>query len=123
MRFLFYIIFLVSFISCKDQTPKLPDPLEAGWDGEPVCEVLEENEHLRTLKCSFPPGVGHEKHFHVRHYGYTLKGGKFKITDDTGTRTVDVPAGYGFYKDSISVHEVQNVGDETAEFLIVELLD
>ena len=123
MRFLFYIIFLVSFISCKDQTPELPDPLEAGWEGEPVCEVLEENEHVRTLKCTFPPGVGHEKHFHVRHYGYTLKGGKFKITDETGTRTVDVPAGYGFYKDSISTHEVQNVGEETAEFLIVELLD
>ena len=123
MRFTFSILLLISLISCNNKTPDLPDPLEAGWEGEPVCEVLEENEHLRTLKCTFPPGVGHEKHFHVRHYGYTLKGGKFKITDGTGTRTVDVPAGYSFYKDSLTTHEVQNVGDETAEFLIVEILD
>lgn len=123
MRSIVLFVLFITVISCKNQTPDLPDPLEAGWEGEPVCEVLEENEHVRTLKCTFPPSVGHEKHFHVRHYGYTLKGGKFKITDETGTRTVDVPAGYSFYKDSISIHEVQNVGEETAEFLIVELLD
>ncbi|MGB5980579.1 MAG: cupin domain-containing protein [Nonlabens sp.] len=123
MRFPFYVLLLLGFLSCKETPPQLPDPLEAGWEGESVCEVVEENDRVRTLKCTFPPGVGHEKHFHARHFGYTLKGGTFKITDDTGTRTVDVPAGYSFYKDSITTHEVLNVGDKTAEFLIVEILD
>lgn len=42
-----------------------------------VCEVLEETDEIRTLKCTFPPGVGHEKYFHPRHFGYTIKGGRF----------------------------------------------
>ena len=98
----------------------LPDPLAAGWEGESVCEVLEANEDLRVLKCVFPPGVGHEKHYHAPHTGYTLAGAKFQITDSTGTRTVNVPTGYAFGKEFYSVHEVLNVGETTGEFLIIE---
>ena len=54
----------------------LPDPLAAGWRGEKVCELLQENEKLRALRCAFPPGVGHERHFHPPHFGYVLAGGK-----------------------------------------------
>ena len=100
--------------------PELPDPLEAGWEEESVCEVLVDNDFHRILKCTFPPGVGHEKHYHPPHTGYTLAGAKFQITDSTGTRTVDVPTGYVFGNDQISVHEVLNVGENTGEFLIIE---
>ena len=98
----------------------LPDPLEAGWEGKEVCEVVEENEEIRVLRCTFPPGVGHEKHYHDPHIGYTLSGGKFSITDDNGTREVDVPTGSNFSNDEITEHEVLNIGETTAEFLIIE---
>ena len=116
----FELLFL-SFVmlSCNHQQ-KLPDPLEAGWNGEKVCEVLQENANIRVLKCTFPPGVGHELHEHAPHFGYTLEGSTFRITDDSGTREVEVPSGYDFYKATTSVHEVQNVGDRTAVFLIIE---
>lgn len=106
-------------ISCENK-PNLPDPLEAGWKGEVVCEVLQEDHTIRVLKCAFPPGVGHERHEHAPHFGYTLKGSTFKITDETGTREVNVPTGYNFYKAETSIHEVQNIGDSTAVFLIIE---
>ncbi|MEQ9466467.1 MAG: hypothetical protein RLN88_03595 [Ekhidna sp.] len=77
-------------LSCTPK-PSLPDPLEAGWDNQPVCEVLEENENVRALRCTFPPGVGHERHYHAEHFGYTIQGSKFRITDTTGTREVEVP--------------------------------
>lgn len=99
---------------------KLPDPLKAGWEGESVCEVVEENEHVRVLKCVFPPGVGHEKHYHDPHVGYTLAGGKFQMTDSSGTREVNVPAGSSFGSEKVITHEVLNVGETTAEFLIIE---
>ena len=35
----------------------LPDPLEAGWQGVPVCEKLHEDADHRILRCTFPPGV------------------------------------------------------------------
>ena len=105
--------------SCKPK-PTLPDPFEAGWNGKKVCKILEENSSLRVLECRFPPGVGHEKHFHAEHYGYTIAGSTFSITDASGTREVNVPTGYNFYNKKIDWHEVQNIGDSTAVFLIVE---
>jgi len=105
--------------SCNDKS-NLKDPLEAGWNNTPVCEVVEDNKNVRVLKCTFEPGIGHEEHYHNPHYGYTISGSKFRIKDATGTREVNVPSGYSFSKDSITTHEVLNIGDSTAIFLIVE---
>ena len=124
MKKLIRITFIVLLIySCKDeQTSKasLPDPFEAGWKGEKVCEVLEDNDELRVLRCSFPPGVGHDKHYHNPHFGYALVGGTFKMDDDSGIREVSFPTGYSWSKDVVSEHQVLNVGDSTAVFLIIE---
>ena len=98
----------------------LPDPLAAGWEGASVCEVVVDNERVRTLRCTFPPGVGHERHYHPAHVGHTVRGSRFRITDSTGTREVDVPTGYTFYNDTITWHEVLNVGKDTGVFLIIE---
>lgn len=115
----FLVLGLFLLNSCNTED-KLPDPLEAGWEGKKVCKILEENSSIRVLECTFPPGIGHEKHFHAEHFGYTLAGSKFRITDDKGTREVNVPTGYNFYNKNIDWHEVQNIGDSTAVFLIVE---
>ena len=58
----------------------LPDPVAAGWQGRSVCEVLREDDQVRIFRCVFPPGVGHERHFHPRHFGYALSGGTMRIT-------------------------------------------
>ncbi|MEM9555224.1 MAG: cupin domain-containing protein [Acidobacteriota bacterium] len=101
-------------------TTQLPDPLAAGWNGESVCEELHDDRYQRVLRCTFPPSVGHERHYHARHFGYVLAGGRMKITDSRGTREVDVTTGGTFSSDGIEWHEVLNVGDSTAVFLIVE---
>jgi quercetin dioxygenase-like cupin family protein len=112
-------LFSTLILSCK-KTDQLPDPLEAGWKGKSVCEIIEETEKLRVLKCTFKPNVGHEKHYHKPHVGYTLKGSKFQITDKNGVREINVPTGSTFSKDKTSQHEVLNIGDSTAIFLIIE---
>jgi quercetin dioxygenase-like cupin family protein len=110
---------IVALWSCKDQST-LPDPLQAGWNNQRVCEVLEDSPKLRVLRCTFPPGVGHERHYHAPHFGYTLAGSRFRMTDTTGTREVNVPTGYSFSNEGIAWHEVLNIGDNTAVFLIIE---
>ncbi|MEH6537933.1 MAG: cupin domain-containing protein [Psychroserpens sp.] len=114
-----YVCTCLLIVSCNNQNT-LPDPLEAGWNNEAVCEVVEDNNKVRVLRCTFAPGVGHEKHYHNPHFGYTLVGSRFRIKDTTGTREVNVPTGYSFSKDDISTHEVLNIGDSTAIFLIIE---
>lgn len=118
-RFCLLLFVFTITINCI-QKSKLPDPLEAGWNGQAVCEVLEDNAELRVLKCTFAPGVGHEKHYHNPHVGYTLAGGTFRISNSKETKEVDVPTGYSFSNDKITEHEVLNIGETTAVFLIME---
>jgi len=98
----------------------LPDPVEAGWQGESVCDVLREDAELRIFRCTFPPGVGHERHFHPRHFGYALSGGTMRITSDGGTREVTLKTGSYFFSEGIAWHEGLNVGDTTVSYLMIE---
>lgn len=98
----------------------LPDPLEAGWKEGKVCELLKENERFRVLKCTFPPGGGHDKHYHKPHFGYALSGSIFQIEDETGTREVQLKSGSHFSSEGVDWHRVVNVGDSTSVYLIFE---
>ena len=115
--YIFATIFI--FISCKEKH-NLPDPLQAGWQGKDVCELLHEDDELRVLKCTFPPGVGHERHYHRPHFGYTLSGSTFQIRDTTGTRDIEILSGTNFNSKGIEWHEALNIGDSTGVFLIIE---
>ncbi|MFT5249411.1 MAG: quercetin dioxygenase-like cupin family protein [bacterium] len=115
----FSLLLICLFISCIPSS-SLPDPLTAGWKGKNVCELLEENKSQRILKCTFAPGIGHERHFHLPHFGYTLAGSTFRIKDTTGTREINVKTGSYFNSIGTEWHEVLNIGDSTAIFLIIE---
>ena len=99
---------------------ELSDPVTAGWQGESVCEVLREDTELRIFRCIFPPGVGHERHFHPRHFGYALSGGTMRVTSESGTREVTLETGSYFFSEGIPWHEVVNVGDTTVSYLMIE---
>ena len=105
--------------ACATKSP-LADPLEAGWNGKSVCEKLHEDSNNRILRCTFPPAVGHERHFHSRHFGYAISGGRVRITDAKGTREVDLASGSSFTSDGVAWHEVINIGDSTVVYLIIE---
>lgn len=98
----------------------LPGPLAAGWKGQAVCEQIEAGDLQRVVRCSFAPGVGHERHYHRPHFGYVLAGGRMRITDASGTRELDIPTGYSWQSDGVDWHEAVNVGDTTSTYLVVE---
>lgn len=97
-----------------------PDPVEAGWRGMSVCDVLREDAEMRVFRCTFPPGVGHERHCHERHFGYALSGGTMRITSDAGTREVTLKTGSYFFSEGIAWHEALNVGDTPVSYLMIE---
>ncbi len=113
-------LILLSFVTAAAAAATLPDPLAAGWRGEAVCEKLHEDARQRVLRCSFPPGVGHERHYHVAHFGYVVTGGRMRISDATGTREVELADGASWTSDRVDWHEVLNVGETTAVYLVVE---
>ena len=78
-----------------------PDPLEAGWKGQHVCVLLKDNERMRVLRCTFPPGWGHERHRHAPHWGYILKGSTMRITTASGTVVRKLKACDSWWSDGI----------------------
>ena len=100
----------------------LPSALEAGWEGGRVCTLQHQTDTHRVLRCTFPPGVGHERHYHPPHYGYALSGGTMQLTSDSGTRRVALATGSDYASEGVAWHEVVNVGETTVTYLIVEEL-
>ena len=73
------------------------------------------------IRRLFPPGIGHEKHFHNPHFGYVLEGGKLRITSAEGeVIEVQTTTGGSWSSDKITVHEALNIGATTTSYLIVE---
>ena len=98
----------------------LPHAFDAGWQGQQTCELLYETAAVRVGQCTFPPGVGHEKHYHEPHFGYVLEGGTLHIVDADGERTVTTTGGGTWSTEERTVHEAVNIGDTTTRYLIVE---
>jgi quercetin dioxygenase-like cupin family protein len=93
----------------------------AGWQGERTCELLHEDARIRVLRCTFPPGVGHEMHYHPPHFGYVLEGeSTMRITTTDGVVEVPVRAGSSFENDAEVRHAALNIGAEMTRYLIVE---
>ncbi|MEO8501402.1 MAG: lipocalin-like domain-containing protein, partial [Vicinamibacteria bacterium] len=69
---------------------------------------------------TFPPGVGHERHYHRPHFGYALSGGRVRITDASGVRESVPVTGSIFTSAGVAWHEVLNIGETTVQYLIVE---
>ena len=107
-------------VAAREKQSDLPDPLEAGWKGEQVCEKLHDDSEHRILRCSFAPAAGHERHYHDRHFGYAIAGGRMRIMDSRGTREVQLATDSYFASDGVAWHEVVNVGDTTVIYLIIE---
>ena len=85
-----------------------------------MCEHLYEDAQQRILRCTFDPGVGHERHYHRPHFGYALSGGRMRITDGDGVRELDLETGSYYQSGGTAWHEVLNVGDTTVSYLLVE---
>jgi quercetin dioxygenase-like cupin family protein len=117
-----FIRLLSSPMTAADLEPgaDLPHAFEAGWRGEQTCTVLHEDEFNRIGHCEFPPGSGHERHYHNPHFGYTLAGSTLEVRDAGGLKTVSTKAGGTWVSSAVTVHEARNIGDTSTSYLIVE---
>jgi quercetin dioxygenase-like cupin family protein len=98
----------------------LPSAFDAGWHGQKVCELLFDNAQMRAARCTFPPDVGHERHFHAAHWGYIVQGATMRITTAAGTVDRVLKAGDSWWSDGIDWHQAINIGPETGVYIIVE---
>ncbi|HKX54746.1 MAG TPA: hypothetical protein VJN01_01540, partial [Xanthomonadales bacterium] len=80
MNLLFLALFALHSNCLFAQDPdNLPHAFDAGWQGKKTCEIVYETALVRVGRCSFPPGTGHEKHYHNPHFGYVIEGATMLI--------------------------------------------
>ena len=113
-------VLFVQPMAQADETGTLPHGFDAGWKGQETCTVLYETAEVRVGQCSFPPGIGHEKHYHNPHFGFVLEGSTMQIQDQAGEREVVTETGSTWSTSSLTIHEAINTGSTTARYLIVE---
>ena len=98
----------------------VPDAVAAGWKGQKICENLQEDDHIRVLRCTLPPNGGHERHSHPPVFGYVLSGGRGRNTNAKGTKDFEAETGESYTSEPVEWHESLNIGETPLGFLIVE---
>jgi quercetin dioxygenase-like cupin family protein len=110
-------ILVVPFVARSEE----PDALGVEWQGKKPCEKLHEDDQIRILRCTFPPGAKHVRHQHPAYFFYTLSGGKLEVINETGTIQREAIADAFALNAPVPWHEVTNVGDTRIRYLIVEM--
>lgn len=99
----------------------VPDALSVEWQGKKPCEKLHEDDQIRILRCTFPPGGKHVRHQHPTNFVYALSGGKLRVESASGTRDLEVRTDAYVLSKPVPWHEVTNTGDTTERFLVIEM--
>lgn len=84
-------------------------------------KVKFENDKVRVLEASLPPGVKEQVHSHPAYVIYVLEGGKYRnYAQDGKTTEGELKTGEVIYRDPLT-HAAENIGDTTMHMILVEL--
>lgn len=83
--------------------------------------VKFENDRVRVLEATLPPGAKEQVHSHPAHVIYVLEGGKIRNYAADGKVTDAVlKAGDVIYRDPLT-HSAENIGANPLHLILVEL--
>jgi len=83
--------------------------------------VRFENDHVRVLEATLPPGVKEQVHSHPAYVIYVLEGGRYRNYASDGKVTEgELKTGDVLYRDPLT-HAAENIGDKPLHMILVEL--
>jgi beta-alanine degradation protein BauB len=84
-------------------------------------KVKLDNDHVRVLEATLPPGAKEEMHSHPGYVIYVIDGGKTRShTADGKTNEAEFKAGDVMYRDPLT-HWAENIGSTTIRLILVEV--
>ena len=85
-------------------------------------KLLLENDQVRVLQYTLPPGALDHWHTHPPRVGYVLSGAKIRVTEADGTHEdYDEKSGDVYWGDFSPLHDTLNVGTSAYIALLVEV--
>jgi len=83
--------------------------------------VRFENDRVRVLEATLPPGVKEQVHSHPAYVIYVLAGGRYRNYAADGKITEgEFQTGDVMYRDPLT-HAAENIGDKPMHIILVEL--
>jgi quercetin dioxygenase-like cupin family protein len=83
--------------------------------------VKFENDRVRVLEATLPPGVKEQVHSHPAYVIYVLEGGRYRNYASDGKVTEgELKTGDVLYRDPLT-HAAENIGDKPLHMILVEL--
>src|SRR5437764_15367428 len=84
-------------------------------------QVKFENDRVRVLEATLPPGVKEQVHSHPAYVIYVLEGGRYRnYASDGKTTEGELKTGDVLYRDPLT-HAAENIGETPLHLMLVEL--
>src|SRR5438874_13763346 len=84
-------------------------------------QVKFENDRVRVLEATLPPGVKEQVHSHPAYVIYVLEGGRYRNYASDGKVTEgELKTGDVLYREPLT-HSAENIGDKALHMILVEL--
>ena len=84
-------------------------------------KVRLENDRVRVMEATLPPGVKEAVHSHPAYVIYVLEGGKYRnYASDGKTTEGELKAGEVLFREPLT-HAAENIGTTTMHLILVEL--
>lgn len=113
LRLLFYALLLVISVLALAQDPVAVNPK--------TVQLRLENERVRVLESTLPPGAKEQPHSHPANVIYVISGGKIRSHGADGKTTEStLNTGDVIYRDPLT-HWAENIGDKPIHLILVEL--
>src|SRR3989440_10526977 len=84
-------------------------------------KVKFENDRVRVMEATLPPGVKEAVHSHPAYVIYVLEGGRYRnYASDGKTTEGELKTGDVLYREPLT-HAAENIGDKALHMILVEL--
>ena len=84
-------------------------------------QVKFENDRVRVLEATLPPGVKEQVHSHPAYVIYVLEGGRYRNYASDGKVTEgELKTGEVLFREPLT-HAAENIGDKPLHMILVEL--
>ena len=119
MRFLNILVVTINFIfGVWATTVSAQDPALVNAK---TINVRFENDRVRVLEATLPPGVKEQVHSHPAYVIYVLTGGRYRNYASDGKITEgELKTGDVLYREPLT-HAAENIGDKPLHMILVEL--
>lgn len=86
-----------------------------------IYKVLSENENVRILQATYPPGETENWHGHPPYFIYAVDSGTIKVESENGeAKTYELKSGMSAPSPHVGKHRGTNMGTAPLRLLIIE---